>query len=137
MFPLKTALTATVILASAGLAGCQTTEERTTYYSSAPAPVSSTYVYDDEPVAYRRSASVYIAPSVGYVRPSPVHYVRPPVHYGRPPVHHVRPVTPPPHMVPPPRHYGGQRPYTGGMRPYTGRQPYYGTNGNAPGYDTQ
>lgn len=120
MSPFKTALTATVILASAGLAGCQTTEERV-YYSS-PAPTSTTYVYQDEPVVYRRPPTVYVAPSVRYARPAPVYY-------GRPPIHHVRPM-PPPRVVAPPRHYGGPRPY-GVMRPYTG------TNGNAPGYDTQ
>ena len=125
MSPLKTALAASVILATLGLAGCQTTEERV-YYSS-PAPVArTTYVYDEGPVVYRRPAAVYVAPPpVRYVRPMP-----PPVRYVQPMPRH--------HVVAPPRYYGAPRPYYGTPRPsYGPRRPYTGTNGNAPGYDTQ
>ncbi|MDK9697292.1 MAG: hypothetical protein OEL76_12965 [Siculibacillus sp.] len=125
MSPIKSALTVTVILASAGLAGCQTTEERV-HYSAVP--TSPTYIYEDEePVVYQRPATVYVAPPVHYARPAPVRYVRPPVQHVRPPMHDYRPA-PPPRVVAPPRHQGA--PYGGMRRPY-------GVNGNSPGYDTQ
>ncbi len=108
MTPVKTALAASVILSSLGLAGCQTTEERV--YYSAPAAVRTTYVYTESPYVYRRPAAVYVAPTPRYVRP-PVRYVRP--------------------VAYPPRYYGGTTPYPRAQRVIRPMQ------GGRSGYDTQ
>ena len=117
MIAAKTALSAAVILAALGLAGCQTTEERV-YYSSASPVVSTTYVYDEGRYVYRRPPPIVVGPP-------PRHY-RPPAY--QPP--HVRPPAPPPHYrvgpTPDLRDRRFDRPR---IRPMS--------SGNEPGYDTQ
>ncbi|WP_333826198.1 hypothetical protein [Pinisolibacter sp.] len=120
MIAAKTALSATVILATLGLAGCQTTEERV-YYSSASPVVSSTYVYDEGRYVHRRPPPVYVAPPPRHIRP----LAHPPRYYGRP--------TPDPRG----RFYNGPARDPRGRRFDGDRRWPQGTNGNAPGYDTQ
>ena len=72
MIAFKPALAAAAVLATLGLAGCQTTEERV-YYTSAPAPVAST-------------TTVYVQGQPRY-RPQPIYVVQPrPVVVGVTPV---------------------------------------------------
>lgn len=86
----KTALAASVILATLGLAGCQTTEERV-YYSEVPSPaVSTTVVYDEPPRVYRPPAVYVDTPPYyvgrpGYYDDRPSRWDRP--GYRRPPVY--------------------------------------------------
>lgn len=107
----KTALAASVILATLGLAGCQTTEERV-YYSDVPSStVSTTVVYDDGPRVYR-PPTVYVDQPPYYVgRPvywdRPVHR-RPPVYGGPTPDPRWQPRRPP--QGPLPGDPGGLRP---------------------------
>lgn len=57
----KTALAASMILASLGLAGCQTTEERVYYTEPAPVRTTTTYVYEDGP-RWRPAPRIYVQP---------------------------------------------------------------------------
>ena len=130
MIPVKTALSVSVILASAGLAGCQTTEERV-YYSSAPVATSATYVYEDGPYVRRPPVVVGYEPPVRYVRP-PMH---PPRYWGGPdPRRHYYGGP-----VPDPRrhYYGGPVPDPRRWHRHPGRGFVPMNNGNSSGYDTQ
>lgn len=106
----KTALAASVILATLGLAGCQTTEERV-YYSEVPSPVVSTTVVYDEPTRVYRPPAVYVDRPYYVGRPGywdrPVHR-RPPVYGGPTPDPRWHPRRPP--QGPLPGDPGGLRP---------------------------
>ena len=113
MFPFRSALTASVILATLGLAGCQTTEERV-YYSAAPAPEATTYVYDDVSYVPRRPPPVVVMPS---------------------PPRYWRPIDPPHrrwHPVDPPYHYGDRHPGRRGEWRPDGRHLGLGAGGPNP-----
>lgn len=87
MSVVKTALAASAILATLGLAGCQTTEERV-YYSDVRQPPRTTVIYDDGP---------------RWVAPPPRVYVQPrPIIIERPDYRH--------RHWPPPQRWGGPTP---------------------------
>lgn len=105
----KTALAASMILATLGLAGCQTTEERV-YYPAA-APVHTTTVIVDDGPRWRAPP-----PPPIWVQPRPVVVVQPPPYYRPGPVirpypgrsHLDRPMpSPRVHAVPPHPGRGG------------------------------
>lgn len=78
MITAKTALAASMILAMPGLAGCQTTEERV-YYSSAPAPVATAWVYEDGPRWREPPPRIWRdAPPAVWGGPEPIHRHHPP-----------------------------------------------------------
>ena len=113
MTAVKTALSASVILATLGLAGCQTTEERV-YYSAAPPVERTTYVYDEGAYVRRRPPPVV-------VMPSPPPYWRP----IDPPYRRWQPIEPP-------RYHGGHgHERRGGWRP-DGRHIGLGAGGPNP-----
>jgi hypothetical protein len=116
MSVLKSALVVSVLLTTAGLAGCQTTEEQV-YYAGTPR-VSTTVIYDDGP-RWRPPPVVYVEPPIRRVRPiyrggpEPAPY--PPPHLRRmQPRERGGPEPapyPPPHLQrPAPRYQGGPEP---------------------------
>lgn len=114
---LKTTLAISAVLATVGLAGCQTTEERV-YYSGAP-------VYTDPVVVVQTPR--YRPPPVYVVGPRPRHIVGRPIwresapRWSEPPGgrYHPRPVyrEPPAGGPRQPRWQGGPEPAPRGMRP--------------------
>lgn len=101
MFRMKAVAAASVVLATVGLAGCQTTEERV-YYT--PAPTMRSTVVVEEGGYYRPYRPYRPGPTVVVEQPPPRYYGPPPHHYRPPPPH--RNWEPPPHRrwePPPPR----------------------------------
>ena len=93
MFRMKAVAAASVVLATVGLAGCQTTEERV-YYT--PAPTMHSTVVVEEGGYYRPYRPYRPAPPIVVERPPPRGYYAPPPHHYRPP-----PPAPPPRWRPP------------------------------------
>ena len=129
MSVVKTALVASAILATLGLAGCQTTEDRV-YYGGVRQPPRTTVIYDDGPR--------WVAPPPRvYVRSAPIIIDRPDYRQRHwPPPHRWGGPTPDPNdrwggPTPDPRHrWGGPTPDPR----QRWRDPPRGRDGSVPGW---
>ncbi len=132
----KTALAASVILATLGLAGCQTTEEGP-YYSSR-STVSSRVYYDDTP-RWQPPPRVVVAPPTRVYYDDTPRWQPPPRVIAAPPPRVYYDTTPrwqpqrPPQVYSQPRY---QRTYDR-HDPSISANPMRRTSGQSPGYDTQ